>query len=270
MLAHPEASADNRGSAANNADLIALVHGDYPESLRHIEQAEDLADEVGPSPRAFAAHNRGLALAQMGRLAEALRELDRATGLLEQKGVPLGEHYIEYAEVLTHLRLAPEAQRLAERAVADLDAHGAGLMAAEARLSAAEAALLASDPGAASTLAAQVRDQFRRQRRTAWAARATVVEARAALAGRTVSREQLTRVRRAAAVLDRDRMPAIAAEAHLVSGLLAGPRADRRPADRARAGAPLPLTARVDGQPCAEIVAIATISAHGRASASPG
>lgn len=221
VLAHPAASADNKGSAANNAALIAAVQGRFDASLAHLDAAAGIADVVGASLHAFVAHNRGLVLAQSGRLAESLAEFDRATELFAQEDIPLGEHYIEHADALAELRLAPEARDLAGRAVEELDAHGVHLMAAEARLTVAHASLLAGDPRGAAEAAAEALRQFRRQRRAAWAARAAVAEGEAALLGGWATAELLQRVRRAAGVLDRRGMPAAASAAHLTAGTLA-------------------------------------------------
>ena len=73
------------------------------------------------------------------RLAESLRQFDEATALFERADIPLGEHYIEHADVLADLRLLPESRHLASRAVEQLEAHGVLLMAAEARLTVAHA-----------------------------------------------------------------------------------------------------------------------------------
>src|SRR3712207_4837096 len=110
VIAHPEATLDNRGSAANNLALVAAARGRFDESLRHLDHAEELAAGIGPSMYAFVAHNRGLVLAQSGRLAEGLAQLDRATELFAPTGVPLGEHYMEHADVLAELRLLAVAR----------------------------------------------------------------------------------------------------------------------------------------------------------------
>lgn len=221
VLAHPDSSTDNRGSAANNAALIAVVQGRFEESLEHLDAAAAIGEEVGPSLLAFVAHNRGLVLAQSGRLAESLRQFDLATKLFQDEGIPLGEHYIEHADVLADLRLVPEARDLARRAAAELAGHGVLLMAAEAELAVAHACLLAGDPAGAMQAAENALSRFRRQRRTAWAARAVVALAEGALLAGLSSAALLARVRRAAAVLDRLGMPAAAVSAHMVAGRVA-------------------------------------------------
>ena len=178
VLADPAATLDNRGSAANNLALVVAAYGRFDESLRHLRHAEELAADIGPSMYAFVAHNRGLVLAQSGRLAEGLAELDRSTELFTQTDVPLGEYYMEHADVLAELRLLPEARELAGRAAAELDAQGVLLLAAEARLTLAQTSLLAGDAHQAGAVAAEAEQLFRRQRRTVWAARATMLERR--------------------------------------------------------------------------------------------
>jgi tetratricopeptide (TPR) repeat protein len=238
VVADPAATLDNRGSAANNLALVAASRGRFEESLRHLDRAEELAAGIGPSMYAFVAHNRGLVLAQSGRLAEALAQLDRATELFTGTGVPLGEYHMEYADVLAELRLLPEARDLAGRAAADLDAQGVLLLAAEARLTVAQTALLAGDAGAARTAADEAERLFRRQRRTAWAARATALAAEAALLDGTADVEMVRRAARAAGYLDRSGTPSAAAAAHLAAGRLAArlgrPRVARRCLETAR------------------------------------
>jgi tetratricopeptide (TPR) repeat protein len=252
VLADPAATLDNRGSAANNLALVAASRGRFDESLRHLDRAEDLAAGIGPSMYAFVAHNRGLVLAQSGRLAEGLAQLDRATELFAPTGVPLGEYYMEHADVLAELRLLPEARELAARAAADLDAQGVLLLAAEARLTVAQAALLAGDAGAARAVAGEAEQLFRRQRRTAWAARSTVLAVEAALLDGAADADLVRRAARAAGFLDRSGMPLAAAAAHLAAGRLAErlgrPRVARRclevARDRSRRG---PVLLRLRG-----------------------
>ncbi|MGY1694408.1 CHAT domain-containing protein [Geodermatophilus sp. SYSU D00814] len=263
VVADPAATLDNRGSAANNLALVAASRGRFDESLRHLDRAEQLAAGIGPSMYAFVAHNRGLVLAQSGRLAEGLAQLDRATELFTQTGVPLGEYHMEYADVLAELRLLPEARELAGRAAADLEAQGVLLLAAEARLTVAHTALLAGDAAAARTAADAAEGLFRRQRRTAWAARATVLAAEAALLDGTGDLTLLRRAARAAGFLDRAGVPSAAAAAHLAAGRLAAelgrPRVARRclgaARDRSRRG---PVLLRLRGHlagACAERLA---------------
>ncbi len=248
----PAATLDNRGSAANNLALVAASRGRFDESLRHLDRAEELAAGIGPSMYAFVAHNRGLVLAQSGRLAEALSQLDRATELFAETGVPLGEYHMEYADVLAELRLLPEARDLAGRAAADLEAQGVLLLAAEARLTVAQTALLAGDAGTARAAADDAERLFRRQRRTAWAARATVLAAEAALLDGAADVHVVRRAARAAGYLDRSGMPTAAAAAHLAAGRLAArlerPRVARRclevARDRSRRG---PVLLRLRG-----------------------
>jgi CHAT domain-containing protein len=221
VLADPSATLDNQGSAATNLALIASDGGNFDESLRHLDHAERLAGEVGPSLHAFVAQNRGLVLAQAGRLTESVAQFDRAVELFTGAGVPLGEHLMEHADVLMELRLLPEARQLAAFAAAELDAGGVQLLAAEARLAQARAALLAGDAAGAGEGAALAAELFRRQRRTPWVARASVLAAEAALLEGDGSPELLDRARRAARVLERAGMPSAAVAAHLVAGRLA-------------------------------------------------
>jgi tetratricopeptide (TPR) repeat protein len=221
VLADPAATLDNRGSAANNLALVLATQGRYEQSLRQLQRAEELAADIGPSMYAFVAHNRGLVLAQSGRPAEGMAELDRSTELFTQADVPLGEYFMEHADVFADLRLLPEASELARRAAAELDAEGVLLLAAEARLTLAQTALLAGDAPRARSVAAESEQLFRRQRRTAWAARATVLMAEAGLLEGNADPHVLRRARHAAGVLDRAGTPSAAAAAQLAAGRLA-------------------------------------------------
>jgi tetratricopeptide (TPR) repeat protein len=237
VLADPAATLDNRGSAANNLALVAAAYGRFDESLRHLRHAEELAADIGPSMYAFVAHNRGLVLAQSGRLADGLAELDRSTELFAQTDVPLGEYYMEHADVLAELRLLPEARELAVRAAVELDEEGVLLLAAEARLTLAQTSLLAGDTRGAGAAAAEAERLFRQQRRTVWAARATMLAVEVALREGSPDPGLFRRAGRAAAVLDRSGTPSAAAAAYLTAARLAEhldrPDAARRCLDRA-------------------------------------
>ena len=181
VLADPNATVDNRGSAANNLALIASDQGRYEESLRHLDHAEQLAAEIGPSLYAFVAHNRGLVLAQSGRLAEGMQQLDRATELFAGAGLPLGEYVMEHADVLIELRLLPEAREVARSAAAELDAGGVACWPPKRSWRWPGWHCWPGTPTPPAAAAERAAAQFRRQRRTPWLARATVLGAEAAL-----------------------------------------------------------------------------------------
>src|SRR5207237_816362 len=82
-------------------------------------------------------------------------------------GLPLGDHYTEYADALMELRLLPEAATAARRGMEEFSAAGVPLMAAEAQLRVAQLALLAGDYAGAAAASAAAAATFRRQTRGA-------------------------------------------------------------------------------------------------------
>ena len=118
--------------------------------------------------------------------------------------LPLGEHYIEYADALTELRLLPEAANASRRAVEEYSAAGIPLMAAEAQLRVARLALLAGDCTAAAAAAETAAAEFHRQGRAMWRARAFIVTAEARLSCGTVTRADLAGARFPADRVDYD------------------------------------------------------------------
>lgn len=218
VLTHPTAGTDMRARAANNLALVASMAGRVPEALQHIELARELAAEVGPALVALVAQNHGLVLTQCGRLAEGLRQLDAAVVALAELKLPLGEAYAESAETLAALRALPEARELAGRAVAELEAHDVPLMAAEAQLRLAEIALLIGDVDAAQREAATAESRFRHQRRTSWAAMATVAVTEARRRAGRLTTADVDRARRAADALARLGLVAGAVAAELAIG----------------------------------------------------
>ncbi|MEV8504064.1 CHAT domain-containing protein [Actinoplanes sp. NPDC051475] len=204
--------------AANNLANAQTLLGRPHEALVHLDRAAVLADDLGPQLPAVIANSRAWSSFHAGRLAESVRRFEEAGRLHAAAGLPLGEHHLEYADVLRDLRLLDEAMAAARSAAADFERHGARLMAAEARLRVAHIALELGDAGTAlDEAAAAVRD-FRRQRRPAWVARATVAEAEALAAGDGYSPEVLRRLRKAAATLEGLGLRAEAAYAHLAAG----------------------------------------------------
>ncbi|MFI5930825.1 CHAT domain-containing protein [Actinoplanes sp. NPDC051494] len=204
--------------AANNLAHVQTLLGRPHEALGHLDRAAELAADMGTRIPAVIAASRAFSSYHAGRLTESVRRFEEAGRLHAAAGLPLGEHHVEYADVLRDLRLLDEAMAAARSAHAEFERHGARLMAAEARLRCARLALELGDPATAVLDAeAAVRD-FRRQRRPAWAARATVAEAeaRAALDGDSVA--VLHRLRRAAATLRRLGLREEAAYGYLAAG----------------------------------------------------
>jgi len=183
---------------ANNLALIESQQGRYGQALPRLDQALLAAAEVGPALIALVAQSRAWVTVQSGRFAEGLRLLEAAERTYRAAGLPLGEHYIEYADVLMELRLLPEAVGAARRAVAEFTAAGVSLMAAEAQLRVAQLAMLAGDNAEALTASAAAAATFRRQTRAAWRARALLVTAEARLKSGTATLADLSQARAAA------------------------------------------------------------------------
>jgi tetratricopeptide (TPR) repeat protein len=220
VLERPTCPPDVRVKATNNLALLEVGLGRWDAALAHVEQAVRLAADLGPAPHAIVTQSRAWVTMQVGRLPESLRRFEEAGVLYERAGLPLAEHYIEYADALVELRLLPEAQVVADRAAAELRRWSARLMAPEAELRAARLHLLAGrgEPALAAARAAAA--QLRRQGRTAWAARAdlTAVEAQALL-GRLPA-AALRRLREATTTLERLGLCSDAVEGHLAAGRL--------------------------------------------------
>lgn len=217
--------------AANNLANAQTLLGRPHEALDHLDRAAVLARDLGPRLVTVIADSRAWSSFHAGRLAESVRRFEEAGRLHAAAGLPLGEHQLEYADVLRDLRLLDEAMSAARSAEVEFERHGARLMAAEARLRCARLALELDDAAAALTDATAAAHDFRRQRRPAWAARAAVTEAQAQAALDGYSSEVLHRLSRAAATLQRLGLRTEAVYGHLAAGR-AALALDRRPAAR--------------------------------------
>lgn len=221
VLGRPDCPLDVLVKASNNLALIEVQLGHGQAALVHIERAAELATGLGPAPVAIVAQSRAWVTMQVGRLAESLCRFEEAGVLYERAGLPLGEHYVEYADALLDLRLLPEARDAAGRAAAEFGQHGAKLMAAEAELRVARLALLAGEAEPAVKAARAAARGLRRQGRTSWVARAEVVEAEAIALRGPVPAAALRRAHSAAQRLAQLGLRSDAVEAHLATGRLA-------------------------------------------------
>jgi tetratricopeptide (TPR) repeat protein len=260
VLACPDPPAPVAAIMANNLALIEVQHGHADAALDLLDQAAKLAELVGPAVVALVAQSRGWAMVQAGRLTESLRMFGDAASLYEAAGLSLGEHYLEHVDALVDLRLLPEASEMAQRAVEQFEAQGVLLMGAEAQLRTAQLALLSGDHPTAVAAAEAASRSFRRQRRGAWAARATVVGVQARARGGEVSKVQLDAARRAAATLERLGIVSSAVDAYLVAGrvalLLGSAGVARRSLGRARElAAGGPVLTRLKGRVAAALQA---------------
>jgi tetratricopeptide (TPR) repeat protein len=204
--------------AANNLSVAQTQLGNPTAALAHLDRAEQLARDLGPLLTAVIVNSQAWSSFHAGLFTTSIRRFEEAGRLYATAGVPLGEHYIDYADALVDLRLLDEAAAVARLAAADLDRHGARLMAAEARLRCSRLALALGDvPGARRDAESAVHD-FRRQRRAAWAARATVAAVEAQASDGRWTPDALRRLGRAATTLQRLGLRANAVEAHLAAG----------------------------------------------------
>ena len=211
--------------AANNLSVTYTELGRPRAALDVLARAAALAREQSPLLLAIVTNSQAWSSFHAGAVTDSLRLFDQAAERYAAAGMPLGEHYLDYADVLVDLRLLDEALSVAQQAAAEFDAHGARLMAAQARLRCAQLALVLGDVKAAEADASVALAEFRRQRRTAWTAQATVVTVRVAAtqAGAQAAKagyppDGLRRLGRAAGTLQRQGLRAEAVAAHLAAG----------------------------------------------------
>lgn len=221
VLADPSARSQVHAMAANNLGMIEAECGRPESALRYFGAAAAAPEEVGPAVIAAVAENRAWATVQAGRLTEGLDLFEEATRLCTAAGLPLGELYAEYADVLMDLRLLPEAAEQARLAVEMFEGQGVALMAAEAQLRVARLAQLRNDLRGAEITADLAADQLRRQGRPSWTARARLVAVDSRLQLGASRGTDLTVARRAAATLERAGMTSRAVEGYLSAGRVA-------------------------------------------------
>jgi len=221
LLGQPDTPLRIQALAANNLGLIEAQHGRYAEAQRRLTEAARAAAGVGPAVAALVAQSRAWTTVQSGRLAEALQLFDEAAKAYGAANLPLGEHYVEYVDALTDLRLIPEAMTVARRAVDEFGRGGIGLTRAEAQLQVARLAVLAGRPAEAEAAATAAATAFGGQGRAAWRARAVLVTAEARLQSGTATAADLRAVRRASRALEALGTSATAVQAGLVAGRIA-------------------------------------------------
>lgn len=229
VLADPATSARLRVAAGNNLAMIVAQQGRHTAALRLLDDAGRIAPEVGPQPVATVLETRAWVTVHAGRLSEGIRLFDEAARAFEAAGLPLTEHFVEYADALMDLRLIPEASDAARAAAEEFRRAGVPLMGAEADLRVAQLALLSGDADEAGEASATAAESFRRQGRQAWRARAELVRADARLLAGTVTGADLRAARRACRTLEAQGAWPYAVSAHLTAGRIAaslGRRAD--------------------------------------------
>jgi tetratricopeptide (TPR) repeat protein len=221
LISNEDARVDVLAKIANNLALIEIQLGRPAAAFARVDEAAIRARQVGPALVALVAQTRAWVTLQAGRVGESLRQFDRAGALYRQAGLPLGEHHLEHADALLDLRLVSEADALASRAAAEFDAHGVGLMAAEARLRVARLALMSGDAERAAHETERAAAIFHKQGRSGWAAQAVVIAAEASIAAGRTSGSILSAAVRAAETLEDCHLSGNAVEAHLAAGRIA-------------------------------------------------
>lgn len=223
------ASAVVKAKAANNYAIIQSQLGHPDDALRLVDLGASFPD-VGPHQTAVLSSTRAWISTQTGRLTQGLEEFDEAARLHTVAGLPLAEHYLEYVDALTDLRLLPEAYAMAVQAADELERHGVDLMTGEGLLRVARLAALLGESEAATRAAQRAHDRFTQQRRIPWRVRADVIIGEVQYRSGDASPATLTTVRRAAATLEQLRLPSYAIDAHLIAGRIALRLGRRKPA----------------------------------------
>jgi tetratricopeptide (TPR) repeat protein len=218
VLAAPLCPPDVWIKAANNLSVAYTQLGRPRAALVVLERAAVMAKDQSPQLVAIITNNQAWSSFHAGEVVESLRLFEQAGRLYAAAGVPLGEHYLDYADALVDLRLLEEALTVARSAAAEFESHRARLMAAEARLRCAQLALSLGDAKAAQADVDVALTEFRRQRRAAWTARATVAAVEVATAVTGHQPDGLRRLGRAAGTLQRLGLRADAVAAHLAAG----------------------------------------------------
>jgi len=230
LLSDPAASARRKVQSVNNLAIIESQQGRYAQALRRLGEAVPRAAEIGPVLTADIAECRAWVTVQSGRFAEGMGLFEEAAQALRAAHLPLGDHYVEYADALMELRLLPEAAAAARRGMEEFSAAGVPLMAAEAQLRVAQLAMLAGDCTAAVAASTAAAAAFRRQIRAAWRARCLLVKAEARLKSGTATTADMGEARAAAQRLGALGTTSAAVQGFLVTGRLAASLGRRRQA----------------------------------------
>jgi tetratricopeptide (TPR) repeat protein len=230
LLADPATSERLRVVAGNNLAMIDAQHGRHADALRLLEQAGRRAPQVGRAHEAMVTETRAWVTVHAGRLAEGIRLFSDAARAFEAAGLPLGEHYTEYADALMDLRLIPEATDAARSAAEEFRLNDVPLMGAEAELRVAQLALLSGDPERAEAASSVAVASFARQGRHTWKARASLVRAEARLRAGTATGSDLREARRVCRTLEGQGTFSYAVPAYDIAGRIAAGLGRRRDA----------------------------------------
>lgn len=207
--------------AHNNLAMIAAQHGRYAHAARHVDEASQMAVEVGPALVAMLLETRAWVTTQSGRLTEGLRLFEEAFRAFEVARLPKGEHLVEYADALMELRLLPEAS-VAARSAAEVFRHsGVPLMGAEAELRVAQLAMRSGDLERAEAASRTAAASFARQGRGVWKAWAVLVKAEARFRTGTGTTADLRETRRVSRLLESLGTWSSAVDAYALAGRIA-------------------------------------------------
>lgn len=221
LLSSPSTPDRLRVVSANNLALIEAQYTRYVEATSLLDEQAHTAAELGPTLVALLLQSRAWVTVQSGRLTDGVRLFEQAGRAYRAAGLPLGEHYVEYADALMDLRLIPEAISAARAGVEDFRRGNVPLMGAEADLRVAQLQMLSGDAVAAEAGARAAAESFGRQGRGLWKARATLVAVEARLRAGTVTVADLRSARRVARSVESLGTGPAAVQAHLVAGRVA-------------------------------------------------
>ncbi|WP_203931120.1 CHAT domain-containing protein [Virgisporangium ochraceum] len=246
--------------ASNNLAMIDGQRGRHRDAQRLLDRIAPVAAGIGPALVAMIVETRAWVTVQSGQLSEGLRLFEESARAHERAGLPLGEHYVEYADALMDLRLLPEASTAARMAVEVFRSNGVPLMGAEAELRVAQLALLLDDTDGAQQASARAAAEFDRQRRPVWRARAALVQIEARLRAGRVTEADLRASQRICRTLTDAGTWHAAVRAHLTAGRAAADlrrdrtavRALRRAAELARSQ---PVLVRLAGHVASALAA---------------
>jgi tetratricopeptide (TPR) repeat protein len=230
VLANPATSVRRQIGGANNLALIESEQGRHAQALRRLDGALRGARAFSPVLVATITGSTAQVTVQSGRFTAALALFDQAEREYQAAGLPLGEYYVDYADVLKELRLLPEAAAAARHAVEEFTSAGVPLMAAEAQLRLAELAMLSGDLPEAMDSSAAAAAAFRRQDRATWRARTLLVIAEARLRSGHATPGDLAQAAAAARRLAAAGVASPAVQGFLVAGQLAASLGLRRQA----------------------------------------
>lgn len=206
----------------HNRGMINLYAGDLDQALDDFLRAREIESRLGLGPAVAAVdHNIGVATALKGDLPTALEMLDRSEAKHLEFAESPAEVQVSRVEVLLSAGLFREAERLAEKLVAELGRAGLEEDRAEAVLAWAMAARLAGDAPKADRLATEAGRMFVDQGREAWARNAEQVGLGARLDSSDVTAADVARARSIADELAQADQAEAAFNARLTAGLIA-------------------------------------------------